>query len=98
MGCEVDNCCACAVRHCSLNYAVTLKNLNSDSPGLRKPSYGVRCRVAGDPYAYYIGIPTGALMVTNLVLLGSGVYYVWKAKNASAGVADAGGGAIQRNL
>ena len=81
-------------------HALTLLNLRSDSPGLLKPEYGTRCRVAGDKdqYGYFIGIPTGALLVVNLVLLGSGIYYIWKAKNATAGAGKIGGGAIQKNL
>ena len=73
-------------------------NLSSKSAGVLKPEYGKRCRVGGDQYGYFIGIPTGTLLAVNLVLRGSGVYYIWKAKNASTGGAGAGGGAIQKNL
>ena len=76
-------------------------HLNSESPGVLKPEYGIRCRVAGDKdqYGYFIGIPTGALLAVNLVLFGSGVYYIWMAKNATAGAGGkTGGGAIQKNL
>lgn len=76
-----------------------LVNIISDSVGVLKPQYGRKlCRVAGDSYSYYIEIPTGVLMAANLTLLGSGVYYIWMAKQASAGAGKADGGAIQKNL
>ena len=81
--------------------SIAMVNLNRESAGVLKPEYGKRCRVAGDEdqYSYFIGIPTGALLAVNLVLLGSGVYYIWKAKNATAGAGGkTGGGAIQKNL
>ena len=91
----------CAIQSSSAGKIGIIRvNLSSESAGVLKPVYGRRCRVGEeqDQYGFFMGIPAGALLAVNLALLASGVYYIWKAKDATAGAARTGGGAIQKNL